>query len=185
MREKDVEPLNPAWRWLQICQSSAGQCDETEQLSSRDMYESHFLSLLHIFLWAIKLTIGLLKGKTDEICLFWMGTYLTNIAHTHSVLFSSRLQEISYSNVFKWDFYPTNTVSYCLICCVMNINQHRLNLYLIILLLIYPSIQNMSLKWLSCDSETYIVFHLKQNSNQFLKAIINKQVSLVPGKFLV
>lgn len=158
MREKDVKPLNPAWIWLQSCQSSAGQCNETEQLSSQDMYESHFLSLLHIFLWAIKLTIGLLKGKTDEICLFWMGMHLTNTAPTHAVLSLSRVQEISYSNIFKWDFYPTNIVSYCLICCVMNINQHRLNLYLMILLLIYPFIQDMSLNWLSCDFETLHCF---------------------------
>lgn len=45
--------------------------------------------------------IGLLKGKTDEKYVVSMGTYLTDIAPTHSVLFLSRLQETSYSNVFK------------------------------------------------------------------------------------
>lgn len=41
MKEKDVEPVNPAWSWLQCCQSSTGPSNETEQLSSQDMYESN------------------------------------------------------------------------------------------------------------------------------------------------
>lgn len=80
-----MEPLNPAWSWLQSCQSSAGQCNETEQLRSQDMYESHFLSVLHIFFMDYKTDNWIIEKKNDEICLFWMGTYLTNIAPTHTL----------------------------------------------------------------------------------------------------